>query len=92
MDEELNESLWLRIKGKAGTGNIIVGVCYRPPEQEDRANEALYRQQIGVASRSEDLVLMGDLITPISVGGSTQQGISNPGGTWNALMISSFSK
>ncbi|GAB0181485.1 hypothetical protein GRJ2_000613800 [Grus japonensis] len=26
MDEELTESLWVRIKGRAGTGDIIVGV------------------------------------------------------------------
>ncbi|GAB0181616.1 annexin A13 [Grus japonensis] len=44
MDEELTESLWVRIKGRTGTGDIITGVCYRPPEQEDRADEALYRQ------------------------------------------------
>ena len=41
--EELAESLWVRIKGRAGTGDIIVGVCYRPSNQEDRADEALYR-------------------------------------------------
>jgi len=28
------------IKGRAGTGDIIVGVCYRPPDQEDQADEA----------------------------------------------------
>ena len=43
MDEELTESLRVRIKGRAGTGDIIVGVCYRPPDQEDQADEALYR-------------------------------------------------
>ena len=35
MHEEPTESLWVRIKGRAGTGDIIVGVCYRPPDQED---------------------------------------------------------
>ena len=49
MDEEPTESLWVRIKGKAGTGDIIVRVSYRPLDQEDRADEALYRQ-IGAAS------------------------------------------
>ncbi|GAB0208910.1 hypothetical protein GRJ2_003356700 [Grus japonensis] len=49
MDEELTESLWVRIKGRTGAGDIIVGVCYRPPDQEDRVDEALYRQ-IGAAS------------------------------------------
>ena len=37
MDEEPNENLWVRNKGKAGTGDVIVGVCYRPPNQEDQA-------------------------------------------------------
>ena len=35
MDEEPTESLWVRIKGRAGTRDIIVGVCYRPPDLED---------------------------------------------------------
>ncbi|GAB0207075.1 hypothetical protein GRJ2_003173100 [Grus japonensis] len=35
MDEEPTESLWVGIKGRAGTGDIIVGVCYRPPDQQD---------------------------------------------------------
>ncbi|GAB0175694.1 hypothetical protein GRJ2_000034600 [Grus japonensis] len=35
MDEELTESLWVRIKGRAGAGDIIAGVCYRPPDQGD---------------------------------------------------------
>ncbi|GAB0203845.1 hypothetical protein GRJ2_002850100 [Grus japonensis] len=63
MDEEPTESLWVRIKGSAGAGDIIAGVCYRPPDQGDRADEALYRQ-IGAASRSQALVLMGDLNHP----------------------------
>ncbi|GAB0209359.1 hypothetical protein GRJ2_003401600 [Grus japonensis] len=58
MDEEPTKSLWVRIKGRAGAGDIIVGVCYRPPDQGDRADEALYRQ-IGAASCSQALVLMG---------------------------------
>ncbi|GAB0203861.1 thrombospondin-4 [Grus japonensis] len=63
MDEDPTESLWVRIKGSAGAGDIIAGVCYRPPDQGDRADEALYRQ-IGAASRSQALVLMGDLNHP----------------------------
>ncbi|GAB0209762.1 hypothetical protein GRJ2_003441900 [Grus japonensis] len=63
MDEEPTESLWVRIKGSTGTGDIIVGVCYRPPNQEDQVDEALYRQ-IGAASRSQALVLMGDFNHP----------------------------
>ncbi|GAB0206940.1 mitochondrial enolase superfamily member 1 [Grus japonensis] len=63
MHEEPKEGLWVRIKGRAGAGDIIVGVCYRPPDQGDRADEALYRQ-IGAASRSQALVLMGDFNHP----------------------------
>ncbi|GAB0209334.1 hypothetical protein GRJ2_003399100 [Grus japonensis] len=63
MDEELTESLWVRIKGRAGTGDIIAEVCYRPPDQEDRVDEALYRQ-IGAASCSQALVLMADFNHP----------------------------
>lgn len=36
MDKELTERLWVRIKGTVATGDIIVGVCYRPPDQEDQ--------------------------------------------------------
>lgn len=35
-DDELTESLWLRNEGRAGTGDFIVGVCYRLPERPDR--------------------------------------------------------
>ena len=35
MDEEPTKNLWVRIKGRAGTGDIIMGVCYRPSNQED---------------------------------------------------------
>jgi len=59
MDEEPTESLWVRIKGRAGTGDAIMGVFYRPPSKEDRADEALCRQ-IGAASCSQALILMAD--------------------------------
>ena len=49
LDEEPMESLWVKIKGRAGTGDITVGVCYQSPDQHERADEALYRQ-IGAAS------------------------------------------
>jgi len=35
MDEKLTESLRVRIEGRARTDDIIVGVCYRPPDRED---------------------------------------------------------
>lgn len=30
MGEELAESLWIRIKGRGGRGDIITGICCRP--------------------------------------------------------------
>lgn len=45
------------MKERAGTGNITVGVCYKPPNQEDQVDGAFYRQ-IGVASCSQVLVLI----------------------------------
>ena len=63
MDEELTKSLRVRIKGRAGTGDIIVEVCYRLPDQEDWVDEVLYRQ-IGTASPSQALVLMADFNHP----------------------------
>ena len=60
MDEELT----FRIKGRAGTVDIVVGICYRSPNQEGVAGEALYRQQVGAASRSQALVFMGNFNHP----------------------------
>jgi len=59
LDEEPTETLWVNIKGRPGTGDTTVAVSYRPSDQDERADEALYRQ-IGEASRSKALVLMGD--------------------------------
>jgi len=40
-----------------------VDVCYRSPDQKDKKDEALYKQ-IGVASYSQNMVLMGDFNHP----------------------------
>lgn len=42
MGEESTECLRMRIKG---TGGIKVAVCYRPPDQDDQAEEALCGQE-----------------------------------------------
>ncbi|PKU39374.1 rna-directed dna polymerase from mobile element jockey-like [Limosa lapponica baueri] len=63
MDEEPTESLWARIKWRAGTDDITAGVCYKPHNQEYRVDEALYRQ-IRATSCSQALVLMGDFNYP----------------------------
>ncbi|PKU27748.1 dtw domain-containing protein 2 [Limosa lapponica baueri] len=63
MIEEPTESLWVRIKGRARTVDITVRVCYRLPDQEDLADEALYRQT-GASSHSQALVLMWEFNHP----------------------------
>lgn len=44
VDDEQAESLRIRIKHQTSKGEIAVGVCYRPPEQEDKVDKAFYRQ------------------------------------------------
>ena len=61
--DEPTESLWVRLEEKTGKGGIVVGVCYRPPDQEEQADEALYRQ-IGAAWHLQALVLTGDFNHP----------------------------
>ncbi|GAB0207135.1 mitochondrial enolase superfamily member 1 [Grus japonensis] len=51
------------MKGQANMGDTVVGVYYRPPDQEEEVDEAFYRQ-VEVASQSQALVLMGDLNHP----------------------------
>jgi len=63
VEEEQIESLWIRIKGQAHMGDVIVGVYYRPPEQEEEVDEAFYRQ-LKVASQSQAPVLVGDFNHP----------------------------
>lgn len=52
-------SLCVRIKKRTGKGDVVLGVCCRPSDQEEQVGEALYRQ-IGTASRSQALVFMWD--------------------------------
>jgi len=56
-------AIWVRIKGQAHKGDIMVGVYYRPPDQQEEVDEAFYRQ-LQAASQSQALVLMGDFNHP----------------------------
>jgi len=91
MDEELTKNLRVRIKGRAGSGDIIAGVCCRPPDQEGRADEGLYRQTVA-ASYSQALLLMGDFNHSDICWWDNTVSIRYPGISWNVLMITSFSK
>ncbi|KAK4810586.1 hypothetical protein QYF61_007323 [Mycteria americana] len=55
--------LWVRIRGKANKADIVVGACYRPPNQDEETDEIFYKQ-LGEASRSLALVLGGDFNLP----------------------------
>ncbi|KAK4831196.1 hypothetical protein QYF61_015928 [Mycteria americana] len=57
------ECLWVRIRGKANKADIVVGVCYRPPNQDEETDELFYKQ-LGEASRSLALVLVGNFNLP----------------------------
>ncbi|PKU49300.1 mitochondrial fission process protein 1 [Limosa lapponica baueri] len=41
--------LWVRIKGKASKADTIVGVCYRPPNQDLEIDEIFYKQLTDLA-------------------------------------------
>ncbi|PKU48789.1 mitochondrial fission process protein 1 [Limosa lapponica baueri] len=67
------ECLWVRIKGRASKADIVVGVCYRPPNQDVEVDEMFYKQLVEV-SRSLALVLVGDFNLPdISWGHNTAE-------------------
>ncbi|TRZ14453.1 hypothetical protein HGM15179_012649 [Zosterops borbonicus] len=57
------ECLWVRIKGKANKADILLGVCYRPPNQEEEVDNLLYKQLENV-SGSPTLVLVGNFNLP----------------------------
>ncbi|PKU28688.1 dtw domain-containing protein 2 [Limosa lapponica baueri] len=63
MDQDPMKSLWVKIKGNTGAGEVTVGVGYRPPDQDNRADKALYRQ-IGAALCSQTVVLTVDFNHP----------------------------
>ncbi|KAK4811010.1 hypothetical protein QYF61_015714 [Mycteria americana] len=58
------ECLWVRIRGKANKADTVVGVCYRPANQDEETDELLFYKQLGEASRSLALVLVGDFNLP----------------------------
>ncbi|KAJ7425206.1 hypothetical protein BTVI_03796 [Pitangus sulphuratus] len=57
------KSLWVRIKEQINNEDVIVGVCYRPPSQDDDINE-LFFEELRDTCKSTVLVLMGDFSLP----------------------------
>ncbi|RMC21511.1 hypothetical protein DUI87_02377 [Hirundo rustica rustica] len=62
-NEDGVECLWVRIKGKANKADILLGVCYHPPNQEEEVDNLFYKQLENV-SGSSTLVLVGDFNLP----------------------------
>lgn len=62
-DEEPAESLWVRTGELTNMVDIVVGVCYKPPNQEKEVEGTLFGQ-LQEASCSQTLVLMGDFNRP----------------------------
>ncbi|KAJ7422299.1 hypothetical protein WISP_38577 [Willisornis vidua] len=52
-----------RIRGKANKVDILLGVCYRPPNQDDEGDELFYKLLADV-SKSAALALVGDFNLP----------------------------
>ncbi|XP_066194337.1 guanine nucleotide-binding protein G(q) subunit alpha isoform X2 [Sylvia atricapilla] len=61
-DDEV-ECLWVRITGKANKADILLGVSYCPPSQEEVVDNLFYKQLEDV-SGSSALVLVGDFNLP----------------------------
>ena len=53
------ECLWLKMWGKANKADTLLGVCHRPPNQDEEADEVFYKR-LAEVSQSLALVLMGD--------------------------------
>ena len=43
------ESLWVKIRGRADKADILVGICYRPPNQDEETDELFYEQLVKAA-------------------------------------------
>ena len=43
------ESLWVKIRGRADKADILVGICYRLPNQDEETDELFYEQLVEAA-------------------------------------------
>ncbi|RMC00174.1 hypothetical protein DUI87_22776 [Hirundo rustica rustica] len=58
-NEDGVEYLWVRIKRKANNADILLGVCYRPSNQEEEVDNLFYKQQENISGSSAP-VLVGN--------------------------------
>ena len=57
LNEEPVESLWVRINRTTSVEDVVVDICYRPPDQEEKA----FFRQLEEASHSQALVFVAGL-------------------------------
>lgn len=73
--------VYVRISEQLILGDVVVSVCYRPPEQEE---EALFRPHV-----CRLLSLWQIPTSMMSPGGKIQQDTNNDRDFWSALMTTS---
>ena len=56
--EDKVECLWVKMRGKANKTDILLGICYRPPDQDEEADEVFYKRLAEVL-QSLALALVG---------------------------------
>jgi len=52
------EYLWVKMRRKANKADILLGICYRPPSQDEEADE-VFCKRLAEVSQSLALVLVG---------------------------------
>jgi len=57
------ECLWVKIRGKANKADILLWICYRPPNQDEEVDEVFYKR-LAEVSLSLALLLVGDFNLP----------------------------
>jgi len=63
MTDHKVEYLWVKVRGKFNKADIMLGVCYRPPSQDEEVDEA-FDKWLAETSQSLALILVGDFNLP----------------------------
>jgi len=82
------ECLWVKMRGKPNKANILLVVCYRPPNQDEEVDEVFYKR-LAEVSRSLALVLVVTLTYRTSAGNTTQQRGNSLEGSWSVWRVTS---
>lgn len=77
------QCLLSKVKGENRKGEIMMGVCYRPPKQGEEVNEAFFTPPLQITTRSiqiETVVLMKTLMTFV---GRVYSSVQQPSKFWS---------